>query len=256
MASSDGGQSEVQGLETLLEQNFASLEQAIESGDWEVDGDDVELRVTNGEDNEGPSGALLSASGRSDARAELCHWLNGGDGSQVHQLRVKFIIEELDVRSCGSFTVGLAFDEDFEEEAILAITLRHTRIDPTDGEVEAGGCEGEVFSFADSMEMLLNGRLLTKDVVGLPLRVELNCRLRWDEDRTRKVGVHYRLLQGGPDVSAQVVADGTGEADFYTPRKHCKVAKALSLRAAGTTSVRLITARMAGKSSPGLHSMD
>jgi len=231
--------------QVFLDHSFANLEEALEAGTWEVDGDDVELHVCAGGEGEGPAGAVLSAKGRSNARAELCHWLNGSDGAQVQQLLIKFIVEELDAASAGTFTVGLAFDEDFEEEAILAVTVRHSRIEPTEGEIDAGGCEGEAFAMSEKMEVLLNGKKLAKDLKAMPLRIELNCRLRWEEP-SRSVGVHYRILHGGASATEKVVAEGTGEANFYTPRKECTVAKALSLRAAGTTSVRLLTARCAG----------
>jgi len=130
----------------------------------------------------------------------------------------------------------------------LAVTVRHSRIDPTEGEIEAGGCEGEAFAMSEAMEVLLNGKKLVKDLTAMPLRIELNCRLRWDGP-TRTVGVHYRMLHGGEGATSKVAAEGTGEAPFYTPRKDCKVAKALSLRATGTSSVRLLSARCAGVAS-------
>mmetsp|Transcript_34553 Transcript_34553/g.109369 ORF Transcript_34553/g.109369 Transcript_34553/m.109369 type:complete len:280 (-) Transcript_34553:44-883(-) len=257
----------------LLEQNFANLEEAMEAELWEVDGDDLQLYACEpgGPSEDGPPGAVLVTEGKSDGWAELVHSLAGGAGARVCRLTSSFICESLDNDSAGSFTVGLAFNEDLEESSLLALTLRRTRENP--GEDESG--------LVRPIELHVNGALAVADVLPLPVRADLEVELCWDAMAPggRRVRLLHRLsqvaLSGGASGSTsdgvaalaeevaavaapvtEVVAAAAGAAgaaataedgrpgetivDFYTTGDKFDKATALYFRSTGKVKVRLL----------------
>jgi len=234
--------------QTLIEQDFACLEEALDAGVWEVDGDDLSLYVCEEGDASGPAGAVLATDGHCHESAELVHWLSGqggagdGAGARVASLTAHIVIEELDAETAGTFTVGLAYDDDFEEAAILALTLRRARRDP--------GHEGGRDDLSVPVSLLLNGSEVCTDIGELPARMEFEATLRWDEG-ARRVELRYCVSPssgGGVPIAADTAAAAATPdvtEGFYTPGTY-NTAKALCLRGNGTMRVRLLYIRCLG----------
>mmetsp|Transcript_82323 Transcript_82323/g.245505 ORF Transcript_82323/g.245505 Transcript_82323/m.245505 type:complete len:257 (+) Transcript_82323:56-826(+) len=219
----------------VLEQHFAQLEEALAGGAWEVDGDDISLYVCDGQTpGEGPAGAVLVTQGDCGAEAELVHRFQGGDGARVDRLSTHLVCEALNPDSFGTFTVGLAYDEDFQEAALLAISLRRPRA--LLEEAAEGGKPKEPVA----VELQLNGKVLEPDVGTLPVRLELDAELTW-AGKQSSVKVWYRLNpEGGSSGPAR---SGEATASFYTTTVKYDRAQALCLRSTGATRVRLVSAR-------------
>lgn len=223
----------------VLEQDFSKLDEAIANGLWEVDGDDYSLYVCEEGEGGGPAGAVLVAEGACGSQAELVHHLQGGTGARVTQLTVHLLCEDLDTESCGSFTVGLAFDEDFEEASLLALTLRRPRDDF--GEKEA--LEGEMPP--KPAGFFANGNPIVEDIGPLPVRVELGALLHWDET-PRRVALQYRIspisCSEGGETDTKIASSFSAETTigFYTTSVKFERATALCFRGTGTVKVRLL----------------
>lgn len=223
----------------LLEQNFAKLEEAIEGGVWEIDGDDLSLYACDGASDDGPAGAVFVAEGDCGAQAELVHALCNGEGARVTHLTAKLICESLDADSAGCFTVGLAFDDDFEEAALLAVTLRRLRSDPDE--------EESINETTKPVALLLNGNVATDDIGQLPVHVELDVALHWDEG-ARRIVLHHHVcpatlgVTGSPDTVVDTSTNPSRQfsTGFYTTGVKFDSAKALCLRATGTVKIRLL----------------
>ncbi|CAJ1427056.1 unnamed protein product [Effrenium voratum] len=118
------------GVDTFFSQDFSALEESLAAGTWEVDGTDDDLKLYCAEAKEADPGAVMVTEGGSAAVSELVHRLQEGKGTQVTHLSMELVCEALDLDSNGTFTVGLAFDEDLEEAVLLAVTLRRPRPEP------------------------------------------------------------------------------------------------------------------------------
>lgn len=219
---------------SLLDQDFALLEEALNGGVWEVDGDDLNLYVSDGED--GPAGAVLVAAGDSGAEAELAHQVCGGRGARVTRLVLRLLCEELDPESDGTFSAGLAYDEDYEEASLLSVTLRRPRHSP--GELEEH--DDPRSHKVEPVGLHLNGQLVAEDVGQLPCCVELDASLRWDGERTVALRYHVSHEGASPDEESVV---GEASAGFYTQGVRFESAKALYVRLTGCARVRLLSTR-------------
>jgi len=222
----------------VLEQRFSMLEDALNLGVWEVDGDDLSIYVCEEGADDGPPGAMFVAQGQFDAEASLVHPLCDGKGARVSELSMTLICEELDVDTTGTFTVGLAYDEDFEEATLLAITLRHPRVNPGDGDA--------TMEELSKVQLQVNGELVNDHVGALPLVLQLDARLCWDS-ANRSVKVRHRVapaqLGGGAatvDMSLNNVPYVESTAGFYTTNVKFEDARAVCLRGTGTVRVRLL----------------
>jgi len=213
------------------------LEDALNLGVWEADGDDLSLYVCEEGADEGLAGAMFVAQGQCDAEAQLVHFLCDGKGARISELSMTLICEELDTDTTGTFTVGLAYDDDFEEATLLAITLRHPRMNPGDGDAPV-----EELS---KVQLLVNGELVNAHVGELPLVLQLDARLYWDS-ANRSVKVRHRVAParlGGAatvDFGINGVPFVESIAGFYTRSVKFEDARAVCLRGTGTVRVRLI----------------
>lgn len=180
----------------LLEQDFVKLEKAIESGVWDVDGDDFNLYVSE-EGDEGLPGAVLMTEGNLDdgTQTEFVHEFCDGAGSRISRIVAHLVLEELDNDTGGSFTVGLSYDEDFEESAVLGVILRSARDEEWTMEPTASSSASPL-----RVCLLLNGEVVLPDIGPLPVRVELDVSLRW-ETGSRRVTLRHRL-HGMPSSAA------------------------------------------------------
>lgn len=221
----------------MLEQDFALLEDAIEGGVWEVDGDELNLYVSDGSDVDGPAGAVLVTEGGSGSSAEIVHRLREGQGARVVQLRMRIIAEELDVESTGMFTVCLAFDEDLEESSLMTISVRRPTLPP--GEQE------EADTPPRPVELRLNGETCRADVGSLPVLVELNAELCWDSG-ARSIRLRHRTSPAKLGIALPSEDAGAGNfketsSGFYTTSVQFDRAKTICLRAMGTSKVRILS---------------
>mmetsp|Transcript_30526 Transcript_30526/g.59898 ORF Transcript_30526/g.59898 Transcript_30526/m.59898 type:complete len:261 (+) Transcript_30526:44-826(+) len=223
--------------DVVLEQRFSKLEDALNLGVWEADGDDLSLYVCEEGADDGPAGAMFVAQGEWDAEAQLVHFLRDGKGARISELSMTLICEELDIDTCGTFTVGLAYDDDFEEATLLAITLRHPRVNPGDGDA--------TLEELSRVQLKVNGELINAHVGSLPLVLQLDARLCWDSAK-RSVKVRHRIAParlGGAaaaDVGINDVPYVESAAGFYTTGVKFEHARAVCLRGTGTVRVRLI----------------
>lgn len=221
----------------VLEQRFSMLEDALNLGVWEADGDDLSLYVCEEGAQDGPAGAMFVGQGKCDAEAHLVHFLCDGKGARISELNMTLICEELDTDTNGTFTVGLAYDDDFEEATLLAITLRHPRINPGDGDASA-----EELS---KVQLQVNGELVNAHIGALPQVLQLDARLCWDS-ANRSVKVRHRVAPARLGGTATVDADINdvpfveSSAGFYTTSVKFEDARAVCLRGTGTVRVRLV----------------
>mmetsp|Transcript_21339 Transcript_21339/g.45417 ORF Transcript_21339/g.45417 Transcript_21339/m.45417 type:complete len:257 (+) Transcript_21339:43-813(+) len=223
------------GTIVLVDQDFSRLEEALEKELWEVDGDDLSL-YTCSDEKDGPPGAVLVTEGGGDSQAELVHRLRGGDGAQVTRLVARLILEALDAESTSIFTIGLAFDDDFEETALLAVTLRWPRENP--GDLEPG-----VQPPPRLIQLVLNGDVAVDDVGELPAQVDIDVRLFWDE-ATRRATLRHRIVP----VDQEPCPNAAGSAPwketssgFYTTNVKFDKAQVLFLRGTGASKIRLLS---------------
>uniref|UniRef100_A0A7S0AA01 Uncharacterized protein n=1 Tax=Pyrodinium bahamense TaxID=73915 RepID=A0A7S0AA01_9DINO len=233
----------------LLEQRFAHLEEALQRGVWEADGDDMSLYVSDGSAGEGPAGAVFVTHGTCEAEAALVHRLRDVEGARVSRLTAHLVCEELDPDSAGTFTVGLAYDDDFEEAALLALTLRRPRELPFEDELPRLGANRRARP-PRPVELHANGQVVLADVGTLPVCLELDAELHWAATPRSVVLRHCLRPVGGGQTGTGVSAGGfdSGQASevttgFYTTSTNYDNAKALCLRATGTTRVRLLYLR-------------
>jgi len=238
-----------------FEQDFARLEEAIESGVWEVDADGDTLYVSEAGDTCGPPGAVVVSGGL--CCTELVHWLVGesddSQGIRIKRIALQLVLEELDENddSPGMFTLGVSFDEDFEEAAILAVTLKRPRravADESDDGVQSSGRESakEENDRSETIALMLNGDVAIEDIGALPARIHIDVAFCWD---TGKIHLLHRItpskeecseVTDTSDVKSPVVAD------FYTRGSNVKTAKAICLRSTGVIKVRLLHLRCQG----------
>lgn len=209
----------------FISQDFRTLEEAISNGIWSVDADDLELYVC-----EESQSAVFISQGNSECEAMLAHEFEGGTGACITQLKCVFVCEDLDRDASSSFTVGLAFDEDFEEAALLAITLRRLR--PCPGDPESNS-QPEV---PHHVSLVLNGQTAVEDIGALPVRIDMDVTLSW-ESNPREAHMRYKLGPG--TASAMHVVDGEITTEFYTRDVRFDKATALFFRGTGALCVRL-----------------
>lgn len=208
----------------LFHQAFSSLEEALQYDVWTFDSDGPELYEDSG-------AAVLLAQGDSNAEATLVHELADGEGARIDRLTCDFACEGLERDSNSIFTVGLAFNEDLEEAALLAITLRRLRPDPGDPESTAPPP-----ALPQSISLVLNGLTVVEDIGELPVRVEVDVALDWDAG-ARRACMRYRLSPAAPGAACHI--DGEAFAEFYTSGVRYDKATALFFRGQGSQSVRL-----------------
>lgn len=235
--------SELSEPQAILEQDFSKLEEALEREVWEADGDSLSLYVCE-ETDDFPPGAMIITEGGADSQAELVHWFPGSQAPRITQVTASLICEALDADSGGAFAIRLAFDEDLEETALLAVTLRRPR-------ESAGEVVGNSEVPADPpppgslpVGLHVNGKIAVEDVGKLPILVELTASLNWDKD-ARRVEVRHRsrpALQSSVGATDEVLTS----ADFYTQNSRYEGAKALSFHCIGTVKVRLLHLRCVG----------
>mmetsp|Transcript_64790 Transcript_64790/g.169636 ORF Transcript_64790/g.169636 Transcript_64790/m.169636 type:complete len:238 (-) Transcript_64790:19-732(-) len=225
----------------LLEQDFSLLEEALNGGVWEVDGDDLNLYTCDGDKGDGPAGAVIVSSGDSGAVTELVHRLKGGAGARVTSLVLRLLCEEIDVQSEGTFTVGLAFDEDLEESSLLSVTLRRPRHSPGEHE-DTPNSKDEALP-PRPVGLHLNGEPVAEDLGELPCYLELEAALSWEGER--KVVLRHHT---GPDGAAgdRPPQPAEASAGFYTTGVSFETARALYLRTTGGVKVRLLYAQCGG----------
>ncbi|CAE7781561.1 unnamed protein product [Symbiodinium pilosum] len=224
--------------QSWFKQDFAELEDALGEGVWEVEGDNLYFEA-----KDASSGAVVASEGGVGSIAELVHQLNKGLGCQATNLTMALICEAIDVDSDGTFTVGLAFDEDFEETALLAVTLRRPRPEPK--LPREPGDPPEDPEMPRPIVLQVNGQVACEDVGELPVKIELDVQLCWDEKRTAVL--RHRLL---PVDRSEMTIDSIDSLDieakatstgFYTTDANFDVAKAVFLRATGTVQIRLLS---------------
>merc|ERR1712048_706736 len=139
------------------------------------------------------------------------------------------------------------------EAALLAVTLRRRRPDPDEKETES--------DLPKPVGLMLNGEMVVDDLGLLPVHLELDVTLRWDQDGAgRRVVLKHRVCQTistptatpvpgatteGFDVQHEEVDSTNVEAKsgFYTTGVKYESAKALCLRGTGTIRVRLLYMR-------------
>ncbi|CAJ1382323.1 unnamed protein product [Effrenium voratum] len=224
------------GVDTFFSQDFSALEESLAAGTWEVDGTDDDLKLYCAEAKEADPGAVMVTEGGSAAVSELVHRLQEGKGTQVTHLSMELVCEALDLDSNGTFTVGLAFDEDLEEAVLLAVTLRRPRPEPK--LPREPGDPPEEPEKPKPIALNLNGQVAQEDVGSLPLRLRFEAELCW---RQRSVELCWQQ-QPGPDGGPLGEVESTS-ANFYTTNVPFDLAKALFIRATGTTRVRMLSLR-------------
>eukprot|EP00930_Biecheleria_cincta_P001516 TRINITY_DN102657_c0_g1_i1.p1 TRINITY_DN102657_c0_g1~~TRINITY_DN102657_c0_g1_i1.p1 ORF type:complete len:242 (-),score=33.31 TRINITY_DN102657_c0_g1_i1:300-1025(-) len=217
----------------LLDQDFSKLEESLEAGVWEVDGDSLCLYASSKDEDSTHElpGAVLVTEGSVESMAELVHRIRSGEGAQVTRLSVDLVCESMDIDSNGIFTVGLAFDDDFEEAALLAVTIRRTRPE-TKGPREPGD-PPEPPEQPKPVGVQMNGEVILEDVGELPARIFLDVELHWGKER--RAILRHRLGKESEGVSMPA---STG---FYTTNVTFDVAKALFMRATGAVRIRLVS---------------
>ncbi|CAE7190420.1 unnamed protein product, partial [Symbiodinium necroappetens] len=220
--------------------DFRELEEALEEGLWEVEGDNLYFAVEAKDASS--AGAVVASDGGVGSIAELVHQLNGGHGCQVTRLTMAVICEAIDIDSNGTFTIGLAFDDDFEETALLAVTIRRPRPEPR--LPREPGDPPEEPEMPKPIALHLNGQVAAEDVGDLPVKIEFDVQLSWDETRTAIL--RHRLVPeaaASDDTPCEVEAmeAHTTCTGFYTTDIGFDLAKAVFLRATGTVRVRLLS---------------
>ncbi|CAJ1382322.1 unnamed protein product [Effrenium voratum] len=179
------------GVDTFFSQDFSALEESLAAGTWEVDGTDDDLKLYCAEAKEADPGAVMVTEGGSAAVSELVHRLQEGKGTQVTHLSMELVCEALDLDSNGTFTVGLAFDEDLEEAVLLAVTLRRPRPEPK--LPREPGDPPEEPEKPKPIALNLNGQVAQEDVGSLPLRLRFEAELCW---RQRSVELCWQQQPG------------------------------------------------------------
>eukprot|EP00933_Yihiella_yeosuensis_P061470 TRINITY_DN64279_c0_g1_i1.p1 TRINITY_DN64279_c0_g1~~TRINITY_DN64279_c0_g1_i1.p1 ORF type:complete len:275 (+),score=61.60 TRINITY_DN64279_c0_g1_i1:57-881(+) len=222
----------------LLQQDFSKLEQSLEAGLWEVDGDNLSLYVCTEKDEaagEGKAGAVIVTAGDCGASAEILHLFKDGKGAQVSRLTASFICEEVDVDSDGTFTIGLAFEEDIVEASLLAVTLRRPR--PESKLPREPGDPPEEPDPIKPVCLQVNGQVAIEELNDLPTQVDVEISLSWGTDSSaeRCIEMKHRFLQGSK------VEEGTTEVGFYTTNVKFNNAKVLFCHATGSVKVRLVS---------------
>lgn len=212
----------------------------MEEGLWEVEGDNLYFAVEAKDASS--AGAVVASDGGVGSIAELVHQLNGGHGCQVTRLTMAVICEAIDIDSNGTFTIGLAFDDDFEETALLAVTIRRPRPEPR--LPREPGDPPEEPEMPKPIALHLNGQVAAEDVGDLPVKIEFDVQLSWDETRTAIL--RHRLVPeaaASDDTPCEVEAmeAHTTCTGFYTTDIGFDLAKAVFLRATGTVRVRLLS---------------
>jgi len=182
-------------------------------------------------------GWFFSATGSAEHTAEMIYQLREGEGARITTMSIQLVCEDVAQDPEGVFTLGLAFDDDLEESALLAITLRHPRNDPGDEEEEEK---------VKPVNLQLNGTTAMTDVGTLPVFMELDVKLCWDSNRS--ASLRYRTATITDEDwklgKAQPVEVGTEwretSTGFYTTSVDFDSAKACFIRGTGTVKVRLL----------------
>mmetsp|Transcript_52043 Transcript_52043/g.122143 ORF Transcript_52043/g.122143 Transcript_52043/m.122143 type:complete len:235 (+) Transcript_52043:69-773(+) len=224
--------------QSCFKQDFKELEEALEEGLWEVEGDNLYFAVEAKDAS--CAGAVVASDGGVGSIAELVHQLNGGHGCQVTRLTMAVICETIDMESNGTFTIGLAFDEDFEETALLAVTIRRPRPEPR--LPREPGDPPEEPEMPKPIALHVNGQVAAEDVGDLPVKIEFDVQLFWDETRTAIL--RHRLIplrEASEEPPLGEVEAHTTSTGFYTTDIGFDLAKAVFLRATGTVRVRLLS---------------
>eukprot|EP00931_Biecheleriopsis_adriatica_P099457 TRINITY_DN73997_c0_g1_i1.p1 TRINITY_DN73997_c0_g1~~TRINITY_DN73997_c0_g1_i1.p1 ORF type:complete len:245 (+),score=60.93 TRINITY_DN73997_c0_g1_i1:38-772(+) len=231
----------------LFEQDFAKLEQSLEAGEWEVDGDDLCLLSTGDSEataDDGLPGAVVVTEGGVEALAELAHRIRGDQGAQVTRLALELVCESLHNDSNGTFTVGLAFDDDLEEAALLAVTVRRPR--PESKLPREPGDPPEEPEEVKPVSLQINGEVAAESLGDLPVRLQLDVRLQWGSKEERKAVLRHRLVPMQPGAEQHIAEVSTTSCGFYTTDVSFDVAKVLFLRATGTVRIRLLSLQCNG----------
>ncbi|CAL1140610.1 unnamed protein product [Cladocopium goreaui] len=213
----------------VFEQDFSQLEQSLEEETWEVDDDDETLELYTPEAKDAEPGAVMVTKGGLASVAELVHQF--GSGWKVSRLCMELVCESIDLDSNGTFTVGLAFDDDLEEAVLLACTIRRPR--PETKLPREPGDPPEEAEPPKPIALHVNGQVAEEDLGELPKRIELDVQLNWEEKTTL---VKHKVRES--PTSAEESATSTG---FYTTDVAFDVAKAVFLRATGSVRVRLLS---------------
>ncbi|CAE7618488.1 unnamed protein product [Symbiodinium microadriaticum] len=278
-----------------LNPDFRELEEALEEGLWEVEGDNLYFAVEAKDASS--AGAVVASDGGVGSIAELVHQLNGGHGCQVTRLTMAVICKAIDIDSNGTFTIGLAFDDDFEETALLAVTIRRPRPEPRlprepgdppeepempkpialhlNGQVRVESCQLRLIQ-SSMVRAAIGRQVAAEDVGDLPVKIEFDVQLSWDEATqpalrvlrsdsmsgaisallrqeqrffdtglSRKVPSCKLALEAAAsdDTPCEVEAmeAHTTCTGFYTTDIGFDLAKAVFLRATGTVRVRLLS---------------
>eukprot|EP00929_Paragymnodinium_shiwhaense_P026161 TRINITY_DN15609_c0_g1_i1.p1 TRINITY_DN15609_c0_g1~~TRINITY_DN15609_c0_g1_i1.p1 ORF type:complete len:357 (+),score=72.04 TRINITY_DN15609_c0_g1_i1:1526-2596(+) len=226
----------------IFEQDFSRLDEAIRDDIWEVDGEDCDLFTCKDGDSDGPAGALVDNKGGTASTIEMVHMLRNGAGARVSELSARLVCESVDKDTAGTFTICLAFDEDYEESSLLALTLRRPRENPGDELVNEGkGPQPE-----KTVGIQMNGIDVLPNVGKLPVLLEFRASLCWNP-QGRRVCLRYRAARGS-ESSGQCKLScleedaewAEAEAGFYTTGVNFEAAKALVIRCTGHVRIRLV----------------
>eukprot|EP00434_Breviolum_minutum_P039544 symbB.v1.2.035119.t1/scaffold4663.1/size36762/2 len=216
----------------VFEQDFSKFEESLKDEVWEVDGDEENLKLYATEAKDAEPGALvLMTSGGLASVSELMHPFDA-PGVQVSRLTIALLCESIDLESNGTFTVGLAFDDDLEEAVLLACTIRRPRPEPK--LPREPGDPPEEPEVPKPIALHVNGQVI-EDLGDLPQRLELDIQLSWKE---RTTVVKHKLHPSFRDEEVEVASQTMG---FYTTDVPFEVAKAVFLRATGSVTVRLVS---------------
>eukprot|EP00928_Gymnodinium_smaydae_P024974 TRINITY_DN20043_c0_g1_i1.p1 TRINITY_DN20043_c0_g1~~TRINITY_DN20043_c0_g1_i1.p1 ORF type:complete len:262 (-),score=43.27 TRINITY_DN20043_c0_g1_i1:346-1131(-) len=214
----------------VLSQDMSCIEEALSTEVWEFDGDSANLFVDEAKADGTPGGCVIETFGGRATHAELVHAFRAGQGAKIEHLKATFLVEAMDADTSAGFTVALAFDDDLEEDVLLAATVGFPCENPGDN-IDAGF--SDVPTSRRSPNLHLNGRCVREDAGSFPLRVMLDAVLKWDEGARRiRLGYSFADVVDGEEQAS-------AEADFYTAGSFDH-ARALCLRATGQLRVRVV----------------
>eukprot|EP00435_Cladocopium_sp_Y103_P059551 s169_g21.t1 len=215
----------------VFEQDFSQLEKSLEEETWEVDDADDMLELYTPEAKDAEPGAVMVTKGGLASVAELVHQFAGG--WKVSRLCMELVCESIDLDSNGTFTVGLAFDDDLEEAVLLACTIRRPR--PETKLPREPGDPPEEPEPPKPIALHMNGQVAEEDLGQLPKNIELDMQLSWEERSSRTILLKHKVLESAADEAAPL---STG---FYTTDVAFDAAKAVFIRATGSVRVRLLS---------------
>merc|ERR1711971_94858 len=91
---------------------------------------------------------------------------------RVSRVSTSIVCELLDQDSMGTFSMGLAFNEDIEECSFLSVTLKRPMPD--------AGEESDVAAAVPRpVELRVNGQVACADLGKLPVQVDIEAELNW-----------------------------------------------------------------------------